>query len=79
MGTNSTESFGEKITEFFTQHKDDYQYEKDGGDSRVPEGDRHGDPRREARLYARQHNEADPYPEDGPLDEGEQVSNPSDT
>lgn len=77
MATNKTESLFEKITEFFTQHKHDYEYEKNGGDSRVPKKDRHGDPHREARLYARAHDEEDPYPEDGPLDEGSQVSGTS--
>lgn len=69
MATNKQESFGEKVTEFFTQHKDDWEYEKDGGDSRVPEEKRQGDPRKEARLHAISLGEGDPYPEDGPLEE----------
>lgn len=76
MGTNRTESFREKITEFFTQHKGDYNYEKDGGDSRVPKKDRKGNPRHEARVYARDHGEADPYPEDGDLDAQKPASSP---
>lgn len=74
MGTNNKESFGEKVTEFFTQHKDDHQYEKDGGDSRVPEEARLGDPRQEARAYAHANGESDPYPEDGPLADGGPVA-----
>lgn len=73
MGTNKTEGFGEKVTEFFTQHKDDYEYEKAGGDGRVPEEARKGDPRGEARQHAQEHGESDPYPEDGSSDEGERA------
>lgn len=71
MGTNNTEGFGEKIVEFFTQHKDDRDYEAEGGDDRVPEEDRQGNPRHEARVYALNAGEEDPYPEDGPLDPGD--------
>lgn len=70
MATNHRESFGEKVAEFFTQHKDDREYEKEGGDGRVPEEDRQGNPRREARVYALSVGEADPYPEDGQLETG---------
>lgn len=69
MATNNTEGWGQKVFEYFTQTKEDRQYEKEGGDDRVPEAERKGNPRREARVYAKQHGEADPYPEDGPLEE----------
>lgn len=68
MGTNKTEGFGEKVVEFFTQHKDDRAYEAEGGDDRVPKEDRKGNPRLEARLYALSVGEQDPYPEDGPIE-----------
>lgn len=68
MATNNKEGWGEKIGEFFTQHKDDRKYEGAGGDARVPEEKRQGNPRQEARAYAISIGEDDPYPEDGPLD-----------
>jgi len=69
MATNNTESWGEKAVEYFTQTKEDREYEKAGGDDRVPEAERRGNPRKEARQYAQAHGEDDPYPEDGPLDD----------
>lgn len=69
MATNNTESIWQKGVEFFTQNKEDRTYEGEGGDDRVPKEDRKGDPRKEARIYARDHGEDDPYPEDGPLDQ----------
>lgn len=71
MATNKQESFGEKVVEFFTQHKDDWEYEKAEGDSRVPLEKRQGNPRAEARAHALSLGEDDPYPEDGPLPGGE--------
>lgn len=68
MATNNKESAWEKTVEFFTQHKDDRTYEKEGGDGRVPVEKRQGNPRREARVYALSIGEDDPYPEDGPLE-----------
>lgn len=67
MTTNNKESRLYKVWEWFTQHRDDRAYEKDGGDDRVPKEDRKGKPRQEAREYAQTHGEDDPYPEDGPL------------
>lgn len=74
MVTNNKENFGQKFTEFFTQHKDDRAYEAEGGDDRVPVEKRQGNPRLEARVYALSVGEQDPYPEDGPLDVEVQVN-----
>lgn len=67
MSTNNKESTFEKVTEFFTQSPEDRAYEKAGGDGRVPQADRQGNPRQEARHFARVNGEEDPYPEDGDL------------
>lgn len=74
MATNNKETFGQKAVEFFTQHKDDRAYEAEGGDDRVPEEKRQGNPRHEARVYALSVGEDDPYPEDGPLDVNVEVT-----
>lgn len=62
MAVNEKEGFGEKVKEFFTQNPDDHEYEKAGGDSRVPKEQRKGDPKREANSYAVSHGEEPPYP-----------------
>lgn len=79
MATNNKESFGEKVTEWFTQSPEDRAYEEKGGDGRVPQEDRQGNPRAEARHFAYVNGEEDPYPEDGPLEGGgQQEGNDSD-
>lgn len=63
MATNENEGLGEKVKEFFTQTPEDRSYEDAGGDSRVPEAERHGDPTGEANAYAAANGEDLPYPE----------------
>lgn len=69
MATNNKESLGEKVGEWFTQSKEDYEYEQEGGDARVPAEFRVGvSPRQAASIYAVAHGESDPYPEDRNLE-----------
>lgn len=63
MGVNEDEGFGKKVKDFFTQKPEDHDYQKKGGDDRVPEGERTDDPQADANRYAVAHGEELPYPE----------------
>lgn len=67
MAVNGREKPGEKVIEFFTQSPEDRAYEKAGGDARVPQEKRAGDPHGEARRFALVNGEEDPYPDEAPL------------
>lgn len=62
MGANNNEGVGEKIAEFFTQKPSDHKYEKAGGDARVPEHERTGDPKADANDFAKKAGEQVPHP-----------------
>lgn len=63
MAVNSKEGIFEKTKDFFTANPADWKYEKAGGDDRVPVSERTNDPKADAKKYARENGEEDPYPD----------------
>lgn len=75
MAVNENEGLGDKIVDFFTQKPEDHEYEKEGGDDRVPHHERTDDPKADANRFAQAAGEPLPYPNH---DEGEPVFDSSD-
>ena len=63
MAVNKNESIGDKVVDFFTQKPEDHEYEKAGGDDRVPMHERTDDPKADANRFARAAGEEIPYPD----------------
>lgn len=63
MAVDGKEGPLKKVKDFFWQDPEEKSYQDQGGDDRVPEADRHGNPLHEANDYAAKHGEPLPYPE----------------
>lgn len=62
MAAGDKEGIFEKVGEFFTQKPEDHDYEKAGGDAKVPDEKRTNDPLADANEYAVSVGKALPYP-----------------
>lgn len=62
MAAGDKESVFEKVGEFFTQKPEDHDYEKAGGDAKVPAEKRTNDPLADANEHASAEGKNLPYP-----------------